>query len=132
MTQADTTAVPLLDPAVLDKLRSELNEDAGVWKVFVNNFIAQLPHRIQRLRVALTTADPDGTINALLSLKTSSQMVGADRLAALAVDLELAHRRAARHPEPDVALPALAAAHLRGIEQCGDKTTYLLQVYLRP
>jgi hypothetical protein len=88
MTQDDVNALPLLDPAALDRLRDELDDDEGVWGVFVRNFIAQLPQRTEKLRLALTTGDLAGSLDAVLSLKTSSQMVGAERLAELAMGLE--------------------------------------------
>jgi HPt (histidine-containing phosphotransfer) domain-containing protein len=123
--------LPLLDPAVLVRLREELDDDEGVWKVFVQNFIAHLPERTERLRQTLTTGDLKGAIDAVLSLKTSSQMVGAERLAGLAMDLEQDIRRDTRDTDPAVALPQLAAAHLRRIKQCSRQTTYLLQAALK-
>lgn len=130
MTPDDDDALRLLDPAVLDRLREELDDDAGVWTVFVQTFIAFLPHRTERLRLALTTGDPAGAMDAVLSLKTSSQMVGAERLAALALNLERALRHDILHAEPSRVLPRLAASHLGEIISCGEQTTYLLQKYL--
>jgi HPt (histidine-containing phosphotransfer) domain-containing protein len=131
VTQGDGYA-PLLDPSVLLRLREELDDDDdGVWKVFVQNFIAQLPERTERLRQTLTTGDLKGAMDAVLSLKTSSQMVGAERLAGLAMDLEQAIRSDTRDTDPYVALPQLAAAHLRRIKQCSRQTTYLLQAALK-
>jgi HPt (histidine-containing phosphotransfer) domain-containing protein len=130
VTQGDGYA-PLLDPAVLERLREELEGDEGVWRVFVQNFIGYLPERIERLRQTLTTGDFRGAMDAVLSLKTSSQMVGAERLAEMAIDLERALRNETRENDPAVALPHLAAEHLRRIKQCGRQTTYLLQATLK-
>ena len=130
VTQGDGYA-PLLDPSVLERLREELDDDEGVWKVFVQNFIAHLPERNEKLRQTLTTGDVTGAMDAVLSLKTSSQMVGAERLAGLAIDLEQAMRHDILGADPAVALPQLAAAHLRRIKQCGRQTTYLLQATLK-
>jgi HPt (histidine-containing phosphotransfer) domain-containing protein len=116
---------------VLERLREELDDDEGVWKVFVENFIALLPERNERLRQALTTGDVTGAMDAVLSLKTSSQMVGAERLAGMAIDVEQALRHDIRDTDPAVALPLLAAAHLRRIKQCGRQTIYLLQATLK-
>lgn len=129
MTQDDTD-LPLLDPGVLDRLRDELEDDDGVWRVFVQNFISLLPDRTQMLRVTLTTGDLAGALDAVLSLKTSSEMVGAERLAALALNLERSLRTYGRQGDPDEVLPKLAAAHLRPIVKCGRQTTYLLLKYL--
>jgi histidine phosphotransfer protein HptB len=130
MTQEDLNAVPLLDPAALDRLRDELDDDEGVWKVFVRNFIAQLPQRIEKLRAALTTGDLSGSLDAVLSLKTSSQMVGAERLAEIAIGLERLVRTEARQGTPEIVLPRLAAGHLKTIMKCERQTMDLLQRYL--
>ncbi|MCU1436831.1 MAG: histidine kinase [Pseudarthrobacter sp.] len=123
-------ALPLLDPAVLDRLREGLDDDGGVWSVFINNFIALLPARIQKLRLTLTTGDLSGALDAVLSLKTSSQMVGAERLAELAASLERSIRLDTRHAEPERLLPRLAAEHLSRITRCSRQTTDLLLRYL--
>lgn len=127
MTQPEDAGRPLVDPSVLDRLREELEEDEGYCTVFVGNFIDYLPQRIGRLRLALTTGDLDGAVDAVLSLKTSSQMVGAERLAGLALDLERAIRQDSQAEEPSVALPRLAAAHLKTINQCSKQTVQRLQ-----
>jgi HPt (histidine-containing phosphotransfer) domain-containing protein len=131
MTHYEGQALPLLDGSVLDRLRAELDDDEGVWSVFVQDFVAHLPARTEKVRLALTTADPVGARNAVLSLKTSSQMVGAENLAALALDLEHSLRAAARDDDPDGALPRLAAAYLVRIRQSADQTAYLLKRLLQ-
>ena len=123
-------ALPLLDPAVLDRLREGLDDDGGVWKVFIHNFITLLPTRLQKLRLALTTGDLSGALDAVLSLKTSSQMVGAERLAELTAGLERSIRLDTRHAEPERLLPRLAADHLPRITRCSRQTTDLLLKYL--
>jgi histidine phosphotransfer protein HptB len=130
MTPDDDGTLRLLDQAVLDRLRDELDDDDGVWKVFVQNFIALLPGRIERLRLTLTTGDLAGAMDAVLSLKTSSQMVGAERLAALALDLERSLRQDTLHTEPSRVLPRLAASQLGEIIRCGRQTTHILLRYL--
>ena len=127
MTQPDDSSRPLVDQSVLDRLRAELDDDEGYCTVFVANFIEYLPHRIARLRLALTTGDLDGAIDAVLSLKTSSQMVGAERLAGLAMDLEAAIRDESRQADAAVSLPHLAAAFLKPIDQCSRQTLHRLQ-----
>lgn len=131
MTQPDGSTPPLLDPAVLERLRHELEDDDGVWKVFVEAFIAQMPQRLQQVRLTLTTGDLAGAVDAVLSLKTSSQMVGAERLADLAHELEKSLREEARTADPAVVLPRLAAEHLRRIKQCAQRTIYVLQDHVR-
>jgi histidine phosphotransfer protein HptB len=90
-----------------------------------------MPQRLQRVRLALTTGDLTGAMDAVLSLKTSSQMVGAERLAALALDLEQSLREEARTADPAMVLPRLAADHLRRIKQCAQRTIYVLEDHLR-
>jgi HPt (histidine-containing phosphotransfer) domain-containing protein len=127
MTQSDDAGRPLVDQSVLDRLREELDEDEGYCTVFVGNFIDYLPRRIGRLRLALTTGDLEGAVDAVLSLKTSSQMVGAERLAGLALELESAIRSDSSHYDVAVALPRLAAAYLKPINQCSKQTLHRLQ-----
>jgi HPt (histidine-containing phosphotransfer) domain-containing protein len=126
MTQPDDSGRPLVDQAVLDRLLEELDQDEGYFTVFVGKFIELLPHRIGKLRLALTTGDLDGAVDAVLSLKTSSQMVGAERLAALAMDLEGAIRNESQQGDVAVALPRLAATYLKPIDLCSKQTLHRL------
>jgi histidine phosphotransfer protein HptB len=126
MAPSDDAGRPLVDPSVLDRLRDELAEDEGYCTVFVGNFMDFLPVRMGKLRLALTTGDLPGAVDAVLSLKTSSQMVGAERLAGLATDLERSIREDSPD-EPSVALPQLAADYLRPINVCCRQTLDRLQ-----
>ncbi|MET1089263.1 MAG: Hpt domain-containing protein [Arthrobacter sp.] len=136
VVNAQATKAPLLNHAVLDKLRTDFEdyedyEDyEDVWRVFSRNFITALPLRIDRLRVALTTGDLPDAIDALLSLKSASQQVGAERLAALTLDLEMAVREGTRDRDPSGILPWLAAEHLPRIRQCAGQTSYILEAHL--
>ncbi|MFP5313123.1 MAG: Hpt domain-containing protein [Actinomycetes bacterium] len=132
MSTPNDAPKPLVDQSVLDRLRDELEEEDGYGRVFVGNFIGFLPERLGRLRLALTTGDLEGSMDAVLSLKTSSQMVGAERLAGLALDLETEIRAEARHADLAVALPRLAAEFLRPITQCSRQTTHRLQAQCCP
>ncbi len=114
--QDDGLPRPILDPSVLERLRAGLDDDEGIWRVFVQNYIDELPVRIEKLRLALTTGDRDGAVDAALSLKTSSQMVGAERLGNLALNVETSLRQDPARADPSTALPHLAAAHLRRIK----------------
>ena len=124
----DANALPLLDRAVLQKLRDGL-DDEDICKLFVLNFIALLPDRAEKVRLTLTTGDLRGALDAVLSLKSSSQMVGAERLAELATDLERSLRDAPQ-AEPASLLPRLAADNLARITKCGRQTTDLLLKYV--
>lgn len=127
MTQPDDSVRPLVDQSVLDRLLEELDQDEGYFTVFVAKFMQLLPLRIGKLRLALTTGDLDGAVDAVLSLKTSSQMVGAERLAALAMDLEGAIRHESKQGDLAVTLPRLAATYLKQIDQCSRQTLHRLQ-----
>ena len=129
LISAGGSSHPLIDHAVLERLREDLHE-YEVWRVFVQNFITALPRRIEKLRVALTTGDAVGARDAVLSLKTASQMVGAERLAALALDLEAAQREGIRIADPAVALPRLAVDYLYRIKQRANQTSHALQTHL--
>jgi HPt (histidine-containing phosphotransfer) domain-containing protein len=127
MAQADGAIRPLVDHLVIERLRKELEDGCDSYtSVFVANFIDCLPHRIQRLRLALTTGDWEGSFDAVLSLKTSSQMVGAEQLAFLAMKLESELRSDATLADVGTALPHQAATFLGPINQCSRETVYSL------
>lgn len=122
--------MPLVNPSVLNKLKAELEDDEGLWRVFIQNFIKLLPARTEKLRHTLTTGDPDGAKDAILSLKTSSHMAGAERLASFAQDLELSLKHDLITGDPALVLPRLAAAHFGHIKECAETSAYVLQRYL--
>src|SRR5690242_7725778 len=65
MSTSDDAPRPLVDQSVLDRLRDELEEEEGYSRVFVGNFIDYLPQRLGRLRLALTTGDLEGSMDAV-------------------------------------------------------------------
>jgi hypothetical protein len=69
-------------------------------------------------------------MDAVLSLRTSSQMVGAERFAGLALRLEQSLHQA-REDEPAVILPRLAQVYLRQIKSCAGQTVYHLLAHVR-
>ncbi|MFJ7748554.1 hypothetical protein ACIQXM_01190 [Arthrobacter sp. NPDC097144] len=64
---------------------------------FISNFINMWESRYERLRRAVTGADDAATMDVVLSIKISSEMAGAQRLAELArcAQQRLAHSGAA-------------------------------------
>lgn len=117
------TGKPLVDPAVLRQLRVDLDADEGYCRVFVSNYMEQLPQRVGRLRWALMSSDLEAAMDAVLSLKTSSQMVGASCLVDIACDLETALRLSPDGDSPEsTALPRLAGTFLDRIDECSCKT----------
>ena len=71
---------PLVDPAQLQRLRSDLGGDATVQHRFVHDFLALRQPRELRLSAALAVADLEDAEVVLLSIRSSSQMLGAVRL----------------------------------------------------
>ena len=70
----------LVDPATLQRLRSDLGGDAAIQNRFVNDFLDLWHNRELRLCTALATADLEDADIVLLSIRSSSQMLGAVRL----------------------------------------------------
>ncbi|CCQ45033.1 putative uncharacterized protein [Pseudarthrobacter siccitolerans] len=127
ITRPADAVPPLVDRLVLERLEEELDDGGeGYTSVFVTNFIACLPRRIERLRLTLTTGDWEGSFDAVLSLKTSSQMVGAEQLALLAMTLEAELRSDATLANLNIALPQQAATFLEAINQCSSRTVHSL------
>lgn len=71
----------------MERLRSELDDDEG-WRLFLRNYLAHLPRRLEKLRGGLAHADYEVSIDAVLSPKTFCQMVGGERLAGHALQLQ--------------------------------------------
>lgn len=86
----DTTP-PLVDPSALQELGSQLDSPA-VATGFARDYTNMWDQRYQSLASSLDSGDEDAAMDAVLSLKTSSAMVGGVRLAGLARELEDAIR----------------------------------------
>lgn len=123
------TVKPFVDTSVIRRLEEEL-DDGGYTQIFVSNFIKCLPGRIERLRLALTTGDLESAVDAVLSLKASCQMVGAEQLAGLATNLESALRSELARSNAMVALPQQAAIFLRPLKDCSRQSIYRLSQYV--
>ncbi|WP_354512712.1 Hpt domain-containing protein [Paenarthrobacter sp. 4246] len=81
-----------MDRTVLTELQAELGGDQAIITAFVRNYVALLPWRVSRLHRALENLDMEDAMDAVLSLKTSSQMVGAICMDRLATELEISLR----------------------------------------
>lgn len=88
----DPTA-PLVDPSALQDLGAQLDNPAAA-KGFARDYANMWQQRYHSLSSAVSRGDQAGALDAVLSLKTSSVMVGGVRLAQLAGELEDAVRRA--------------------------------------
>ncbi|MFF2031783.1 Hpt domain-containing protein [Arthrobacter sp. NPDC058192] len=78
---------PLVDPAALQELGDQL-ENPALAKGFARDYAKMWDQRYSALASALERRDLPGSLDAVLSLKTSSAMVGGLRLAKLAGELE--------------------------------------------
>lgn len=84
-------SAPLVDPGALQDLGAQL-ESPSVAKGFARDYAKMWDQRYSCLASALGRRDAAGTLEAALSLKTSSAMVGGVQLARLAGELEEAVR----------------------------------------
>ena len=92
VSEYDECTESLVDPTVLTGLQAELGGDRSIVTRFVRNYIDLLPWRVDRLNVALNNLDMEDAMDAVLSLKTSSHMVGAICMSRLATELEISIR----------------------------------------
>ena len=81
----DTPVV--FDPTAVRSLTGDVGDRAFA-AVFVTRYRRLLPERVRRIAAALTAAEVDDAMDAVLSLKVSSVTVGTLELAGLAAALE--------------------------------------------
>ena len=79
-------AVPTLDRRSMEQLIGEVGQDAAA--SFAAAYRQMLPARVQRIATALRQLDRDAAMDAALSLKTSSLMIGALKMAQICFRLE--------------------------------------------
>lgn len=108
--------LPLVDPTALRLLAADVGRESAA--SFARDFMRIWPRRRAALAAALTGTDRTVALDAALSLRTSSTMVGAARLAALSEELE----RRVRTDGPQAAAPLLP-----GVTHCGELTVRALQ-----
>ena len=80
--------LPLFDDTALTELLESLENDHDAVVGFLRAFVGQWPDRLARIDDRIRANDPDGALTAVLSLKVSSQMIGATQLTSLSVELE--------------------------------------------
>ncbi|HPP46534.1 MAG TPA: ATP-binding protein [Accumulibacter sp.] len=94
--------LPVLNPTPLNKLR-QLPPKNGVSPIVpvIEAYLADAPQQWQRLRTATDVGDQETLRHAAHNLTSSSANVGADRLSALARELEIiAHSRPVEEAKP--------------------------------
>jgi HPt (histidine-containing phosphotransfer) domain-containing protein len=84
---ASSGQAPLVDPSALQDLGEQV-DSAAVAKGFARDYAQMWDQRYQALATALERRDQATALDAVLSLKTSSSMVGGVRLAELAAEIE--------------------------------------------
>lgn len=72
--------LPLVDAAVLQDLEDQLGQPDVAW-TFANDYAAMWAHRLRNLTESVEREDRPAALDALISLKVSSAMVGGLRLA---------------------------------------------------
>lgn len=112
LPNATPKVLPLVDLTVLSQLERQLNDPRPA-RAFARDYITGFEDRYLRLSNSVGNRDLPAAIDAALSLRNSSTMVGAARLSAMAASFETAVTSA----DLDTARRALPA-----IERCGMDT----------
>ncbi|WP_343319836.1 Hpt domain-containing protein [Arthrobacter sp. TMP15] len=107
------TMMPLVCTETLHTLEESLNGETALCRSFVCRFIDMWPERFRRIHQAVKAGHLDNAMDAALSLRSSSMMVGAAQLGELASDL-------VRTLESGCNVNA--ARQLRVLRQCGNLT----------
>lgn len=110
----------LVSPRALRELSEQMGAD--ICRQFVGNYIEMWDGRFSRLVNALDTSDFPAAMDVVLSIKISSQMAGAERLAGLALRAQEMVLRTDR---------CGLASLIEPIQQCGDDTVRHLSQSLR-
>ncbi|KRE54786.1 hypothetical protein ASG92_24545 [Arthrobacter sp. Soil736] len=88
MTAALRNLLPVLDTTCLQDLADALTPAAA--ERYAADYLGLLPARVERIVRALNSQDRDAAMDAALSLKVSSAMIGALRMEHIGVRLEKA------------------------------------------
>lgn len=87
MTAEYVEVLPLLDPAILQELEQQLDGSELALR-FARDYAAMWDQRCAKLAAAVQNQDLDDALDAVISLRITSAMVGGLRLARLADILE--------------------------------------------
>jgi HPt (histidine-containing phosphotransfer) domain-containing protein len=110
-----TDRTPLVDPNVLHDLEDQLDSHAAA-RAFVRDYVAVWDERDLRLSSAVARRNQAASLDAVLSLKITSTMVGATQLVALASALE-GLLREGKLEEAEAALPQVHRCGLRTMRE---------------
>ncbi len=107
---------PLVSWTVQSTLRDDVADPAG-YTSFIRTYTEMWPGRYGRLAHSIRVNDWDQAMDAALSLRSSSEMLGAVNLARLALAVEQAIRSRRLHA---------AGMLLPGLKSCGEDTMSVL------
>ncbi|MHA7304950.1 hypothetical protein ACX80E_06860 [Arthrobacter sp. TMN-49] len=107
------TALPLVCTATLHSLEESLDGEYTLCRNFVCRYVEMWPGRFVRLREAVAAGHHEAALDAALSLRSSSMMVGAARLGELTGDLIRIL---------ETGCNAAAATKLAALGRCGNQT----------
>ena len=85
--ESESATLPVLDLDVLHELEEDMGS-TGIAHNFARDYIKIWNKRRSYLEASVADEDAEAAMDAVLSLKNSAMMVGASRLAQLAVNLE--------------------------------------------
>lgn len=105
----------MLDVAVLQDLAEELGQSDMAWK-FADDFATMWGRRERCLRDSLGREDHEAVLDAVISLKVSSAMVGGLRLASLAQALE-SNLREGDLPDPEAVMALVSLQGQATVEE---------------
>ena len=91
MVETHVSGAPVFDPGAVTALTGDAGDPAFA-NVFVGKFRSLLPQRVKRIAMTLCSDDLDEALDAVLSLKVSSCLIGAGELCLIGRTLE-AHLR---------------------------------------
>lgn len=107
------TALPLVCTDTLHSLEESLDGETSLCRNFVCRYVDMWPGRFVRIREAVAAGHKEDALDAALSLRSSSLMVGATRLGELTSDL-------IRVLEMDC--NGAASKKLAALRRCGNQT----------
>jgi hypothetical protein len=119
---------PVLDDSVLQDLKDEVGE--VVAQEFIEDYLLSLFGKAIRILQSVDRGDPVDKLDAVLSLRTSSEMAGAARLAAYCRELEAAVKTG---KSPDAAaVKTKLPAQIRNVIREASRRGHLPPQHLKP
>lgn len=112
--------LPLVCVDTLVSLQESLDGEKSLCRNFVSRYVEMWPGRFDRIHAALTSGDNEAALDSVLSLRSSSLMVGAAELGELSTDLF--HLLECRSH-------SAALKKLPRLQSCGNQTASQLRNY---